>query len=91
MPVANLKLAEIAARIGVHLARFESDPSVNKPAKGRVLHPYYWAGAWAAGRYVAVSYVQGVAYLSKQQALAYLKELDSGYVGKHRGVPGAHD
>ena len=81
-----MKLAEIASRIDKHLKRFEADPKINAC---RVSHgntkPYFYASAYARGRYVYVGYItyQGLSHLSKEQALIYLAWLDAGNVGRH--------
>lgn len=81
-----MKLKEIAARISVHLKRFEADPEINKPRGDRMsLTPYYNAGSFAAGRYVGIMYIgyQGHSNISKEAAEEYLEWLDAGNVGKH--------
>jgi hypothetical protein len=80
-----MKLTEIANRIRDHLHRFERDPNINVQTKKTRLHPYYCAGAYAAGRFVYVCYVsfQGYANLTKEQAESYLTWLDCGNVGQH--------
>lgn len=86
---APLTLSEIAARIDVHLKRFEKDPEINRyrnPNKAQEkLHPYFLAVSWANGKYVRVCYVsyQGNTHLSKEDALRYLAWLDAGHVGRH--------
>lgn len=84
---ARLKLTEIADRIGAHLRRFETDPTINVARNG-LLKPFYMAGAWAAGSRVFVRYVsfQGASSLTKTQAGLYLARLDAGHVGKHWDV-----
>ncbi len=81
------KLAEIAARISVHLNRFECDPVINVRRNGedRGTTIYYLARARMAGSRVMVIYVnyQGWIGLSKDEALAYLAWLDAGNAGKH--------
>jgi hypothetical protein len=78
---------EIAARIDVHLKRFEADQEINieRRCEGLTTKKYYKPSAYPAGQYVAVSYssYQGVSSLSKLEALAYLAWLDAGNVGKH--------
>ena len=80
-------LAQIAAQIDTHLKRFERDPKINKVDKKKRsgLHPFYYAGAWAGGRWVYVKYIdfQGSSNLSRAEALAYLAWLDAGNVGQH--------
>jgi hypothetical protein len=87
-----MKLAEIASAIDKHLKRFEADPEINQ-YKDAIryqdkLHPYWKSGAWAAGRYVYVSYVsyQGSSHLTKDEAMTYLVWLNSGNVGRHYGA-----
>lgn len=79
----KVKFQEIAARINVHLKRFESDPAINQGEGGQ---PYFNASAgYFGGRYMYVIYVsyQGRSTLSRADALAYLAWLDAGNVGKH--------
>jgi hypothetical protein len=91
--MAEPKLAEIASRINAHLKRFERDRSGINKLDSHGLQPYYNAGAFPAGRYVGVCYInyQGVTNLTKADALKYLAKLDAGYVGRHwdalRGKP----
>ena len=80
-----VSLASIAARIAVHLRRFESDPEINtRRARSRMLRFYHVAAA-RVGRYVAVVYIsyQGRKCLTRAEALAYLAWLDAGHVGQH--------
>jgi hypothetical protein len=79
-------LQEIAARIKVHLKRFEASPAVNIEVNMR--KPYYFANAWRTGRYVAVVYVSynSPHCMEKADALAYLAWLDAGNVGTHRDL-----
>ena len=65
-----MKLAEIAARIEVHLKGFE---------------PYYGARAWAGGRWVYVAYSPSLfdSHLSKADAERYLDWLNAGNIGRH--------
>jgi hypothetical protein len=82
----KLTNTEIARRINEHLKRFEADPVINAPMNhGMKVNPYYNAGAFNGGRYVAVCYVtyQSSSFLTKDQAAAYLAWLDAGNVGKH--------
>ncbi len=79
------KLAEIAARISVHLKRFECDPVINvRMSEGGTI-PYNLARAYAIGSRVMVVYVnyQGWSELSKSDVLTYLAWLDAGGVGRH--------
>lgn len=78
----NMK--ELAARIDAHLKRFEADPEINKPRRDGT-HPYYQCGAWSAGRWLNVLYVdyQGTTSLTRTQAEQYLAWLDAGNVGRH--------
>jgi hypothetical protein len=82
-----MKLSEIAERISAHLKRFEADPVINAPIQNRSMSttPYYYAGAFVAGRYVSIQYVnyQGSSNLTKEVATEYLEWLDAGNVGKH--------
>ena len=81
-------LEGIARRINVHLKRMEKDRGVNKgkDGKGRDCSRFYNAGAVRYGRYCSVSYVsyQRSTSLTKGEAWAYLKWLDSGKSGTHR-------
>lgn len=79
------KLAEIAARIGAHLKRFEADPKVNRVFGKFKTHTYYCVECCTSGPRVFVTYVgyQGNSSLTKAEALAYLEWLDAGGVGKH--------
>ncbi len=81
----ELKLAEIAKRISVHLKRFEADSEINKVGQGRRLKPYYFANTYVGGSRVCVRYVsfQGTSTLTKAEALRYLAWLDAGNVGSH--------
>ena len=65
-----MKLAEIAARIEVHLKGFES---------------YSGARAWAGGRWVYVAYSSYLfdSHLSKADAERYLDWLNAGNIGRH--------
>ena len=81
-----MKLKDIASRIRAHLRRFEDDPKINttKPQPyGGV--PYFWVNAYAAGRFVYVTYIsyQGNSHLTKDEATRYLAWLDAGNVGRH--------
>lgn len=80
-----MTLDEIAGRISKHLFRFERDRTVNEPNPANGIHPYYYARAERAGRYIAVTYVKfhARAHLTRGEAAAYLAALDAGYVGKH--------
>ena len=81
----TLTLTETAARILVHLQRFEADPAVNVEAHHPGLHPYFNVHCLCGGQFVRVCYVsyQGWSPLTRGQALAYLNWLDQGNVGKH--------
>lgn len=83
-----MRLSEIAYKITGHLHRFQADPKINvsrshRGHSGTV--PYWNAGAHAAGRYVAVTYVsyQGTSHLTKSEAERYLAWLEAGNVGTH--------
>ena len=82
MPDPNL--AEIALRIASHLKRFESDPALSGGGKARGIR-FWSSGCGVRGRFVSVHYVsyEGSSLLTKSDALAYLKKLDEGYVGRH--------
>lgn len=89
-----MTVKEIARRIDAHLKRFERDSKINaeqfflsrrtgkRESSGR---HYFYAGAWAAGRWVGVIYVsyQGHTNLSRDAASRYLDWLDAGNVGTH--------
>ena len=81
-----MKLKDIASRIRAHLRRFEADPKINttrpEPYGGV---PYFGAGAYSAGRFVYVKYInyQGSSYLTKDEATRYLAWLDAGNIGRH--------
>jgi hypothetical protein len=87
MPVKKTepKLTEIAARINQHLKALENNKKVNKTCSVTHCSPYYYAGAWAAGRYVRVCYVryQGASTLTRAEALKYLEHLDGGGTDEH--------
>lgn len=80
-----MKLAEIAARITVHLERFETDSTINMVNPKTNLRPYYCASVGVSGTRVFVGYVayQGQSSLKKDEAIKYLEWLDAGNVGKH--------
>jgi hypothetical protein len=80
-----MKMQEISDRIDAHLKRFEADPEINALNKYKT-KPYYGAGSfYGAGSKIGVSYVsyQGTTFLSKSDALEYLKWLDAGNIGRH--------
>ena len=79
----QLSLTEIANRINAHLKRFEADPKIN--ALQHKTRPYYYAGAYRAGRFVNVIYVtyQGSSSLGMSEAVRYLAWLDKGNIGRH--------
>ena len=80
-----MKLAEIASRIQAHLRRFERDRKINKDRSGNGLYDYYCTSAFDSGARVGVVYIayQSVTYLTKSDALRYLRMLDDGFVGRH--------
>ena len=85
---AQPKLAEIAARIAAHLARFEADPALRQthgidgPRVVRYRKPFVKAsGGRVCIRYVDYHNLRACIY--KGQALAYLAWLDAGGVGRH--------
>lgn len=73
------KLSEIAARIGKHLKAAEAaekaDPASQAPG---YTARFYSPGAIASGSRVGIIYrsFQGISYLSKAEAIAYLAYLD---------------
>ena len=77
-----MKLTEIAEGINKHLQRFAKDPEINK-VDSYGCHEYFYPRAYAAGRFIYVSYVtyQGKRRLSKEKAESYLEALDKGFVG----------
>jgi len=81
----KLKLAEIAARIDVHLNRLEADKKWNRRTKGFVTSKLWGSCAFAAGNRVFITYVSYsvTASLKRADAIKYLAALDSGYKGKH--------
>lgn len=92
MAPAELKLPEIAKRIGAHLARMEADPTLNtaNPHSKSGSRKYRNAVSYQAGPKLAVVYVSlhGATLLTKAEALAYLAWLDAGNSGKHLVCPG---
>jgi hypothetical protein len=92
-------LTEIAERINAHLRRMSCDlDGVNaeqfytnrhgrRESSGR---PFYGAGARRAGSRVAITYIayQGRSNLTRDEAVAYLRWLDSGGRGKHWAAGG---
>lgn len=82
--MSDLKLTDLAKRIGEHLRRFESDPVLSRRADGKSAR-FWGAACWVSGRYIGITYIsyQGSSHLSKVDALAYLAKLDAGYVGRH--------
>jgi hypothetical protein len=80
-------LTELAHQICTHLTRFESDPKINVDTakNGTGLRCYYHAGAIASGNRVGVTYVsyQGMTFLRRAEAAAYLAWLVAGNVGTH--------
>lgn len=83
----RLTMTELAARINVHLKRFEADPVINAPYTYETmkLRHYWHAGAGVSGRRVHVTYIsyQGSRGLTRAQAEQYLAWLDAGNVGRH--------
>lgn len=79
------RMKDVAAAINVYLKRFEADTKVNSFPDGRKTKPFYFAQAWAAGRYVGIMYVnyQGSTFLKREDAEKYLAFLDGGGIGKH--------
>ena len=79
---------EIAARILVHLTKFEADPIINKETKrgGMLLKPYCNVNAYGNPKGISICYLsfQGVNQLNKEDAEKYLAWLDKGKVGTHR-------
>lgn len=75
------KLAEIAQRIGAHLARME----YAQPNRGGTKSRYWKSGARVTGAYVTVWYIsyQWHATLTKANAWRYLQWLDAGNEGQH--------
>lgn len=82
MSLPTPKLEEIANRIHSHLLRFAADPAISHKNN---LTRFWLPVAWHSGRYVGVCYVkyQSSNFLTKPQALGYLKWLDAGNVGRH--------
>lgn len=81
-----MKMSDIAFQISAHLERFERDPLINIVVK--TTQRFFHAGAYVAGRYVAVTYVsyQGPTNLNKKEALVYLAALDGGSSDRHYEV-----
>ncbi len=81
-----MRLKEIAEEINGYLRQFEADTKINSfRDPKRALKPYYYSGAWQAGRYVGIRYVsfQGTSHLGREEAEKYLEFLRSGGIGKH--------
>ena len=80
-----MKLKEIAEGIQRFLIQFEADPKVNVSRQKGGLKPYWHSHAFVSGARVGVRYVsfQGLTFLPKPEALAYLEWLRAGNVGKH--------
>lgn len=84
MKTPEVKLKELAERIGAHLRRFADDPVLSRGAWGKSAR--FWSPyCGVAGRFVVVRYVsyQGNINITKAEATAYLAKLDAGYVGRH--------
>lgn len=82
--MSELKLAELAQRIGAHLKRFEGDSILSRRADGKAAR--FWnTDCHVRGRFVAVTYIshQGRMNVTKAEAAAYLLKLDAGFVGSH--------
>lgn len=77
----------LAARIDVHLRRFEADHKINVNTKSdrTGLARFYNAGCGASGSRIFVTYIsyQGQLSLTKEEAQRYLTWLDAGNVGGH--------
>src|SRR5258708_35698179 len=83
------RLRDIAESINGYLKKFETDAEINakRPAirEQDKIQPFFRAGAWHAGRYVAVQYVsyQGAHHFTRAEAEQYLAWLEQGGIGKH--------
>lgn len=82
----------LAAAIEKHLRRFEGDPIINAPPRGK-MRPYWYPRARATHKYVYVCYApyeyEYESRLRLDVARAYLAWLDAGNVGKHWQVTAA--
>jgi hypothetical protein len=79
-----MTLQELATALQARLRQIEKDPTLNKPRVG-LLEPTVVVSHLG----VLVSYCLPVgqrSFLSKEQATAYLRWLEEGYVGRHGDV-----
>ncbi len=87
LPPETPKLAEIAARIAAHLARFEADQALCKTQNidGPRLTLFARPSVFVRGPRLLVSYSSALdtVTITKAQAIAYLAWLDAGGVGRH--------
>lgn len=85
-----LSAKELGERIQAHLARFEADPVINepreRPGSGGMKLPFLFeARAYGERKYVYVQYKlnHGFTQITRAEAIAYLRWLDAGQVGRH--------
>jgi hypothetical protein len=86
-PTKSALATQVALELDGYLKKWEADPKINKPLKGRHsgLKQFWNAGCWRVGTRLHVVYVayQGVSTIDFEVAVKWLEWLKQGNVGSH--------